>query len=267
VSPPEKPAGGVHTESEDNPWTVNIVDHPSRGDSAWFVAAKACAHKILATLQPATYPYGGPPWEMHHGGSLWVHTPSGWRLFLARAGIEWSLQFCADPAKVDRLRQDAQDLMTAYPTTVPALESLGYKDARTILSEPVVDAETIARYTDSIFNSCVPLGRADHQGVLPKAAGEHHYPIPVKAGDFIRHDDFVLWVTLDDGTHAAVGPVGPRGSGDGRVRLLYARHGTAASAALLAAERDGRAVILAADHPVARAAFRHQKGGRPAGSA
>ena len=59
----------------------------------------------------------------------------------------------------------------ASSATVPALESLGYKDAASILSEPVVDADTIARYTDSIFNSCVPLGRGDHSGVLPAAAG------------------------------------------------------------------------------------------------
>jgi Family of unknown function (DUF6424) len=260
VSPRSVPPAGVHPESGENPWTVNIVDHPSRGDSRWFVAAKACADKILATLDRGSYPYGGPPWEMHHGGSLWVHSASGWRMFLARAGIEWSMQFCADPAKVDRLRQDAQDLMSAYPTTVAALEALGYGDAQAILSEPVVDADTIARYTDSIFNSCVPLGSGDHQGVLPRAAGEHHYPIPVKAGDFIRHDDFVLWVTLADGTHAAVTPVGRRGSGDGRVRLVYARPGTAAADALLAAQRGGRAVILPADHPVAEQAFRHQRG-------
>lgn len=49
-------------------------------------------------------------------------------------------------------------------------------------SEEIVDADGVERFTDSSFNSCVPLSRGDHQGVLPKAAGEHHYPIPIKGG-------------------------------------------------------------------------------------
>lgn len=58
---------------------------------------------------------------MHHRGSLWVRSAGSWRMYVARAGIEWSLQFCADPAKVDRLRQDALTLVNAFPETLPAL--------------------------------------------------------------------------------------------------------------------------------------------------
>jgi uncharacterized protein len=100
---------------------------------------------------------------------------------------------------VDRLRQDALALVQAFPQTLPELTRLGYSEAADILSQPVDDAGKVARYTDSVFNACVPLTRDDHQGILPTAAGEHHYPRPAKSGDFIRFDDFQLWVTLPDG--------------------------------------------------------------------
>jgi Family of unknown function (DUF6424) len=250
---------GTHVQQEDNPWAINIVNHPNRAESGWFRDAKRTARKILATLDASTYPYGPGPWEMHHGGSLWVLTDAGWRMYLARAAIEWSLQFCADPAKVDRLRRDAKGLVGAFPQTIAALEELGYTGARAILDEEITDADGVARFTDSLFNSCVPLTRADHQGVLPRAAGEHYYPIPIKDGDFIRYDDFKLWVTIEDGTHAAFAPVAPRGSGDGHAELLYARHGTAASEALSAAMKQHKSVIAPPNHRAARTAFKHQR--------
>ncbi len=252
-------ADSTHTQHEDNPWTINIVDHPGRAESHWFSASKRAVKKILATLDKSTYPYGPEPWQMHHGGSIWVLTDAGWRMYLARAGIEWSMQFCADPAKIDRLRQEARALVEAFPRTIPALEELGYTDAKAILEDTISDADGVGRYTDSLFNSCVPLSPGDHEGTLPKAAGEHYYPIPIKAGDFVRYDDFVLWVTLDDGTHAAVAPVARRGSHDGRVELLYARHGTNAGEALTAAIKADKSVIVPPDHPAALAAFQRQR--------
>ena len=244
--------------AEEYRWSQYIVDHPKRSDSKWFASAKRTVRKILAELGPGELPYGPGPWEMHHGGSLWVRSADGWRMYLARAGIEWSLQFCADPAKVDRLRRDALALVQAFPGTLPALAGLGYEEAEEILSTPVTDAQTVKGYTDSLFNSCVPLSRSDHQGILPKAAGEHHYPLPAKAGDFIRYDDFRLWVDLPDGTHGAVTPVSPRGSGDGRVRLIYARHGTPEGDAVAQAQAERKAVILPPDNELARQAFAEQ---------
>lgn len=250
---------GTHHQGADNPWTINIVDHPNRTESRWFRESKVVVKKILATLDESTYPYGAGPWQMHHGGSIWVLTDAGWRMYLARAGIEWSMQFCADPVKIDRLRTEAKVLVEAFPRTIPALGQLGYGDAQEILDEQISDADGVARFTDSLFNSCVPLTPGDHEGVLPKAAGEHYYPIPVKAGDFIRRADFVLWVKLDDGTHAAFAPVDRRGSNDGRAELLYARHGTPAGDALVAAIKADKTVIVPADHPAALEAFQYQR--------
>lgn len=252
-------AAGTHElPLQQHPWSQYIVDHPQRAESPWFRAAKRTARRILSQAAPGTQPYGPGPWEMHHGGSLWVRGADGWRMYLARAGIEWSMQFCADPAKVDRLRLDALALTQAFPGTIPALEELGYREAEDILTTPITGAQEVARYTDSLFNSCVPLSRPDHQGILPRAAGEHHYPWPAKAGDFIRYDDFQLWVTLPDGTHGAVTPLSPRGSGDARARLVYARHGTPEGDAVADAQRAHKAVVLPAGHPLARQAYAAQ---------
>jgi hypothetical protein len=249
----------LHVETEDHPWSAYINDHPERKESSTFRSAKKAAHAILTTLKGDDLPYGPGPWEMHHGGSLWVLANKRWRVYRAKAGVEWSLQFCADPKKIELLRRDAEELVAAFPDTLPALHDLGYTKAEAIVKTPITDADGVARWTDCLFNACVPLRAGDHSGVLPEAAGEHHYPLPVKAADFFRYDDFQLWVTLPDGTHAAVSPVGRRGSGDGRVRLLYARHGTDASDALIYAQREHRAVILPDTSGEARQAFLFQR--------
>ena len=48
--------------------------------------------------------YGGPDFEDHHGGGLWLKDEDGWFIVRNIAGVEWSAQFCADPKKVDQLR-------------------------------------------------------------------------------------------------------------------------------------------------------------------
>jgi hypothetical protein len=246
------------TEQEDHPWEIQLVKHPERTESAQFRAAKEVANKILQEPGATEPPYGPGPYEMHHGGSLWVKTGGGWRMYRARVGIEWSMQFCADPAKVDRLRQEAADLLAAFPDTLPALEALGYKRARKLLETPITDAEGVAAWTDSLFNACVPLSQGNHQGILPKAAGEHHYPWPIKGADYIRYDDFNLWVTLPDGTHAGVAPVAARGLGDGHLRIVHARHGTPAGDALAKAQRRRLMAVLPPDSPMAIEAFQEQ---------
>ncbi|WCD96644.1 DUF6424 family protein [Streptomyces sp. HUAS 31] len=248
---------------ENHPWEIRVVKHPERTQSSQFRAAKATAKLILAELAAADaeLPYGPGPWEMHHGGSLWVKTEQGgggWRMYRARVGIEWSAQFCADPEKVDRLRREAAELIAAFPLTLPALDELGYKRARKLLDTQIEDADGVEAWTDSLFNSCVPLTTPDHSGVLPKAAGEHHYPWPIKAADYFRYDDFQLWVTLPDGTNAGVTPVGRRGSGEGELRIVHARHGSAAGDAVAEAQRRHMMAVVPPDSPIALAAFEQQ---------
>jgi hypothetical protein len=115
------------------------------------------------------------------------------------------------------------ELVTAFPDTLDGLDGL----TTWATSEP----DGVEAWADSLFNACVPLSTADHSGVLPEAAGEHHYPWPVKSADYFRYDDFELRVRLPDDTDAAVTPVDRRGSGDGHVRVVHAWHGTPAGGA------------------------------------
>jgi hypothetical protein len=263
VTTPEGPVElqlGKSRKGKTRPWEIQVVSHPKRKESSHFRAAKNAAKKILAELEAESgeRPYGPRPWEWHHGGSLWVKADSGWRMYRARVGIEWSAQFCADPAKIDRLRREAAELVEAFPLTLPALAALGYRRAPELLSTPITEADGVEAWTDSLFNACVPLNKGDHSGILPKAAGEHHYPWPLKGADYFRYDDFQLWVTLPDGTNAGVTPVGRRGSGDGQVRIVHARHGTPAGDVVAEAQRRRMMAVVPPDSPIALAAFEQQ---------
>lgn len=250
--------GPTHTRGETKPWKIRIPDHAGREESSAFRAAKKVAKKIVATM-PGSEPFGPGPWQMHHGGSLWVFDDNGWALFINTVGIEWSAQFCADPAKVDVLRLNAKRLYAAFPESIPEMERLGYKAAGDILETPVVDADTIAVWVDSVFNSCVPMAGPIHAGTLPAGGGRHHYPAPITDIVQIKHDDFDLWVTdPDTNTRVAVLPVGRRGSGDGRVTLTFAPVGHPLAEEKAKKAKKKERVIFPADSELAKQAFAHQ---------
>ena len=180
-----------------------------------YVKSRARMNEIAHGISP--FFYGPPSYEDHHGGGLWLKDDDGWFLVRNVAGIEWSAQFCADPAKVDQLRINARRLYAGFPE---AVDELGIRE---LLDTPIVDADGVERWTDSICNASVPLPENVHRGVLPRAGGIHHYPAPVAEIAFFKFDDFDLWVEDDEGTEVAVVPVARRGSGDGRVRVLHVR--------------------------------------------
>lgn len=269
-------APGTHTEHEDHPWTIQIPDHEKRTESDEYEASRAAMNAMAKGVHD--FEFGASPFEDHHGGGLWLKDDEGWFLVRNLVGIEWSAQFCADPAKVDQLRVNARRLYAGFPAAVTAL------GIRELLDTPIVDAAGVTAWTDSICNASVPLPHALHVGVIPGAVtgGIHHYPSPIAEIELIKRDDFDLWVTAPDGTVAAVVPVAPRGSGDGRTRLLLAAssppagtatpldhiveptaaaqpagYGIASEPSVGVAGAEG-AVILAADHPVSIKAFARQ---------
>jgi hypothetical protein len=252
----EPPPVGTHTEHENDPWTIEIPDHPARTDSPGFVAARAAANRIMATL--TEYPYGPGPWQMHHAGSLWTYDGQGWFLVLNPVGSEWSAQWCADPAKVDAVRQNAVRHYAGFPQTIPQMTQMGYADAETILNSPITNAEQISVYVDSIFNSCVPMAGIVHTGIVTpqtEHGGIHHYPKPIVDIQFFKRDDFQLWVVDQQGQLAAVAPLAPRFSGDGRVQVLYATPNTNLATTQQQAESVGKMLILPPEHPLAQQAF------------
>jgi hypothetical protein len=241
-----------HQEHEDQPWTINIPGHPQRSDSPGYVRSRQAMNKMASQVSGLLY--GQPPYEDHHGGGLWLKDDQGWFLVRNLVGMEWSSQFCADPAKVDLIRQNAQRLYAAFPQ---AAQELGIQQ---MLDTPITDAAGVAQWTDSICNASVPLPTPAHTGVLPAGGGVHHYPSPVAEIAFFKHDDFLLWVTDAQGNPAAVAPVGARGSGDGRVHFLYATAGSDLASQVSRAEAKQQPLVLDASHPLAQQAFAGQNG-------
>jgi Family of unknown function (DUF6424) len=155
----------VHSESEGHPWSINVPDHPQRADSPEYVAARTKMNQIAAGTTGLFY--GPPPFQDHHGGALWLKDAQGWFLVRNLAGIEWSAQFCADPAKVDLLRQNAKRL---YDLLAPEIKQ--ELDPNGLLDTPIQDAAGVAKWTDSIFNAGVPLHQSFHTGVLPQGGAQ-----------------------------------------------------------------------------------------------
>ena len=124
----------VHNESETHTWSVNVPDHPQRADSPEYTAAKNKMNEIAA--QAAGLIYGPGPFQDHHGSALWLQDSQGWLMVRNLAGIEWSAQFCADPAKVDLLRQNAKRL---YDLVAPQVKQ--ELDPNGLLDTPITDAD------------------------------------------------------------------------------------------------------------------------------
>lgn len=259
----------VHPESETHPWSIEVPDHPARADSPEYVAARTKMNELAGGATGLIY--GPAPFQDHHGGALWLKDAQGWFLVRNLAGIEWSAQFCADPAKVDLLRQNAKRL---YDLLAPEIKQ--EIDPGGLLETPIQDAAGVAQWTDSIFNAGVPLQPNFHIGVLPQGAaqapagkepaGVHHYPTPIADIQLFKYDDFQLWVTDAQGNPAAVAPVGQRGSGDASVHVLYATPGSQLAQQKHAAETANLPLILGPDHPLAQQAFTNQQPAADTGS-
>jgi hypothetical protein len=255
----------VHGESESHPWDINVPNHPARADSPEYVAARNKMNQIAG--HAAGMIYGQGPYQDHHGGALWLQDSEGWFLVRNQAGIEWSSQFCADPAKIDLLRQNAKRL---YDLVSPQIKQ--QLDPGGLLDTPITDAAGVAKWTDSIFNAGVPLHPTFHTGVLPaggaqrppapasaQPAGVHHYPTPIADIQLFKYDDFQLWVTDAQGNPAAVAPVDKRGSGNASVHVLYATPGSQLAQQKHEAESTGAALTLGPDHPLSQQAYQNQQ--------
>jgi len=247
----------VHQLHQDDPFTMNYVDHAKRTESEIYVKSREMLKKIVSSLGEDWF-YGDGPYQDHHGGGLWVHDGEKWYMYRNLAGMEWASQFCADPAKVDILRQNARRLYAAFPASKDAFEQMGFTDFQSVLDTSITDAKGVAAWTDSIFNASVPLNQARHTGVIPKGDGVHHYPAPVTDIELFKYDDFKLWVTDSEGQPAAVVPTSTRGERGKSVRVVHATPGTRLHAEHQQARQLGQDLIRGEDDPLAKAAFVHQ---------
>jgi uncharacterized protein DUF6424 len=261
---------GVHRLREDHPFAIYYADHEPRKNSDLYKRSRPLLIKIAKTTTQGGdgvgWYYGDPDpdWEDHHGGGLWAYGSKGWFFVKNYAGMEWASQFCADPAKVECLRQNALRLYDGFPETEKQVLAIDpqYPFAK-ILNNLIKTADDLEQWTDSIFNASVPLPRTRHTGVSPEGHGVHHYPTPVWDIELFKHADFTLWVTDNEGQPAAVVPVHPRGAPPsvpdyGKVAVTYATPGTALHQRLVKAWSRGRRLVADAGHRLAKQAFQNQ---------
>lgn len=248
-----------HVTRAGEPVNYNTAGHPARKDSPYYVKSRKALHQILGTLHE---PFFGPePIQDHHGGGLWVYDDDGWFFVRNLVGIEWSGQFCGDPAKVDLLRQNAKRLYAGFPRSFDEFKTLGI-DLRTLLDTPIKDPEGISQWTDSICNASVPLPQPVHTGSVPKGGGVHNYPTPVTDIAFFKREDFTLWVVDDEGHDVAVVPTGPRHSGATSLHVIHSEPGSKLNRLHQAAEKRDQPFVLqqgdALHAHIARQAFANQ---------
>jgi hypothetical protein len=279
ASPKKKPAGspapgstakavgasGLHVVRAGEQIAENVEGHAARADSPEFVSARNALHKILAEVKQQTgkpFYYGDQPVQAHHGGSIWVHDGSNWRMYQNLAGIEWSGQFAADPQKVDVLRQNAKALVDRFPATLGKLKDVGYTDAEKILNTQITDMTGVSLFVDSLFNACVPLPQPVHTGAITatnaRAAGKHTYPTPNDDTLFFCRDDFQPFVyePKSKATYT-VAPIATSGPDARKVRVLGV-HTESTNPVHIQRKKaiaSGKALVLDASDPIAKKAF------------
>lgn len=236
-----------------------VPGHPARSDSPYYVKSRKVLHQIVGTLGDPFF--GSEPVQDHHGGGLWVYDDEGWFFVRNLVGIEWSGQFCADPAKVDLLRQNARRLYAGFPRSFEEFRTLGI-DLKELLDTSITDAEGVARWTDSICNASVPLPQSVHTGTVPKGGGVHNYPTPVTDIAFFKRDDFTLWVVDEEGHEVAVVPFYRKDDGRTDLHVIHSEPGSKLHRLHQAAEARGHGMVLQQGDPLhahlARQAFGSQ---------
>jgi hypothetical protein len=124
-----------------------------------------------------------------------VYDGSEWLVFRNCLTIFLGAENCADPAKVDVLREYTNNLLDAYPDTIPQLEKNGVR-VRALLNRRIETFEDVEAWANSIFNSG-PISR---------------YPAHVDHTVELAYDDIIIEVKSGREPVYVI-PVAPRGSG------------------------------------------------------
>ncbi len=251
-----------HVTKAGQPITYYTAGHPPRTDSPYYIKSRKALHQIIGTLSDLFF--GDEPIQDHHGGGLWLYDDHGWFFVRNLVGIEWSGQFCADPAKVDLLRENARRVYAGFPKSFDEFKTLGI-DLKALLDTPITDAKGIEQWTDSICNASVPLPQPVHTGTVPKGGGVHNYPTPVTDIEFFKRKDFTLWVVDEEGHDAAVVPTHPYGSGKTDLHVIHTEPGSKLNRLHQSAQARGQGLILTEGDPLhahlAKQAFANQVNG------
>jgi hypothetical protein len=128
-------------------------------------------------------------------GCIPVYDDGEWRVFKNCLTIPVGGENCADPEKVDVLRQYVVSLLGHYSETIPELEKLGVR-VRALLNKQIKTFEDVVAWAESPFNS----------GPVSKQ------PPHVDAIIELAYDDILIEVKTGKDPVYVI-PAGPRGSG------------------------------------------------------
>jgi Family of unknown function (DUF6424) len=127
-------------------------------------------------------------------GSIPVFDGDKWRIFKNYLTVFLGAENCADPAKVDLLRENVINLLEHYPETIPQLERLGVR-VRALLNKRIETTADVAVWSGSIFNT----------GPVSKQ------PVHVHDTMQLAHNDIVIEVRGGKEPVYVI-PAGPRGA-------------------------------------------------------
>jgi len=135
--------------------------------------------------------------KLGRAGIIPIYDDGTWRLIHNSHTIWPNVEFAADPAKVDKLRQNVNSLLEKYPETIPQLEKLGIR-VKALLKRPIENPTDVQNWAEFIFNTGPVTGD----------------PVHVEDAKALAYDDY--WIQVKGGRHPIyVLPVGPRGSSSG----------------------------------------------------
>lgn len=240
--------------------TVWTADHPPRSDSpeylktrAWLMGRAAGGCFVCGGPVDLSHPPGGDVskgLQDHHGGGIYFWAENGTPVLvgLNLFGLEWSLGFGADPAKVAGLVAELNEVTTrlgGQPYT-PALATVA----------------DVMGWVDSPGNANVKLCAPHHVGHENQhtpdvngneAVGIHNGPLPIWLGQVTC--DWERWDMWGGSTGTLA--VGHPGDDSKTARVLYVSP-LHPDVGLYEAHRrltfDGKPHVLPASHPNARLA-------------
>jgi hypothetical protein len=94
-------------------------------------------------------------------GYIPVYNGGAWTWFRNTAVIWPGMEYSSDPERVDKLRENALELLAAFPDTIPQLEKLGIR-VKALLNKQIKTQEDIEAWADSIFNTGPTNGLPAH---------------------------------------------------------------------------------------------------------
>jgi hypothetical protein len=118
-------------------------------------------------------------------GYIPVYNGGTWTWFRNTAVIWPGMEYSSNPERVDKLRQNALELLAAFPDTIPQLEKLGIR-VKGLLNKQIKTQADIEAWANSIFNTGPTNGLPAHvQDALSLAGSDFKIVVQTKPAQYV----------------------------------------------------------------------------------